>query len=218
MVNNIGGFLNGNARQMIETLGGQQRLEDAFVAAELSFVGLFVSVFAVAAMLRLRGEEAAGRAEPLLAAPVTRLRWAASQLVVALGGAVLLLAVTGLGLGLSLSGATGEQAWWGKAIAGAAAQLPAVTVMVGLTLLAIGYAPVLATTLSWGALVLFFLLGELGPLFDLPGWVMDLSPFGHTPRLPGVAVSAVDLTGLVVVAVVLVVGGLAAVRQRDVPA
>jgi ABC-2 type transport system permease protein len=47
---------------------------------------------------------------------------------------------------------------------------------------------------------------------------MDLSPFSHTPRLPGAEVSWGALAALTVLAAALVAAGLAAVRRRDLPA
>ncbi len=63
----------------------------------------------------------------------------------------------------------------------------------------------------------FLLLGEFGPLFKLDQWVMDLSPFAHTPRLPGGPFSAVPLAWLVLLAAVLVAAGSIGLRRRDIP-
>jgi len=46
--------------------------------------------------------------------------------------------------------------------------------------------------------------------------VLDISPFTHVPRLPGGTVSASPLFWLSVIAVVLCVTGLAALRRRDI--
>jgi len=94
-------------------------------------------------------------------------------------------------------------------------QLPAAWVLVGLTVAAFGLASRLALV-GWIALTAFLLLGEFGSLLGLHQWVMDLSPFAHTPRLPGVPVSAVPLVVLTLLAVALGAGGLAALRRRDI--
>ncbi|MEV4257557.1 ABC transporter permease, partial [Spirillospora sp. NPDC049652] len=77
-----------------------------------------------------------------------------------------------------------------------------------------GLLPRLAA-LGWAVLVVFLLVGELGPLLKLPGWAMDVSPFAHTPRLPGSAWSATPLLWLLAVAAVLVGAGLWTFRRRD---
>lgn len=218
LVANVSGFLDEGAKEMIEALGGAQAIEDAFLAAEWSFIGLFFAAYAVAALLRLRTEEASGRVEGLLATRLTRVRWAAGHLVMSLGGVAVLLAITGLLSGFSISRATDDAAWWGKSLGAAAVQLPAIAVMVGLTLVAIGLAPRIASGLAWGLFVGFFLLGQVGPMLELPAWAMDLSPFSHTPRLPGADLDAGVLVVLSLVAVAAVTAGLAALRRRDVPA
>ena len=42
-----------------------------------------------------------------------------------------------------------------------------------------------AVSLAWAALTACLLLWFLGPLTDLPDWVLDLSPYQHVPAAPG---------------------------------
>lgn len=74
---------------------------------------------------------------------------------------------------------------------------------------------------GWALLVVFLLLGELGPLLELPSWAMNLSPVMHVPRLPGGALRVVPLLWLTflavaLTAVALTVAGLAGFRRRDI--
>jgi putative exporter of polyketide antibiotics len=71
------------------------------------------------------------------------------------------------------------------------------------------------TGAAWGAVGLFLLLGQLGPVLNLSQWVMDVSPFTHVPKVPGGAVSATPLIWLAVTAAALAAMGLAAFRRRD---
>ncbi|MCV2393240.1 hypothetical protein OEB99_02865 [Actinotalea sp. M2MS4P-6] len=218
LVANLGGFVDEGMQDMLAALGGQQGLEDTFVAVEWSFIGTFFGAYAIAALLRLRSEEATGRSENLLATPLTRPRWAASHLIASIGGVVTLLVVTGTLTGFSISRSLGDSAWWSKSASAAAVQLPAILVMVGLTILAIGLVPRFAVGLSWGLFVAFFLLGEIGALLELPQWVMDLSPFAHTPRLPGGDLNVPALVILTVLGLGLIGAGVAAYRRRDLEA
>ncbi|MDO8121814.1 ABC transporter permease [Isoptericola sp. b490] len=215
LVANISGFVDENSRPFFEALGGTQGIEDAFMAAEWSFIGVFFAAFAIATLLRLRGEESAGRAEGLLATPLTRRRWASAHLLAALGGAVVLLTVAGVFGAFSTVRATGDPGWWGTVLGAAVVQLPAIAVVVGLTLVAVAFLPRLAVGVSWGSFTLFLLLGEIGPLLRLPTWLLEVSPFAHTPRVPGETVSVAQLGGLTAVALVLLVAGLAGYRRRD---
>jgi ABC-2 type transport system permease protein len=89
-------------------------------------------------------------------------------------------------------------------------------VIAAIVVLAVGIAP-RAAMAGWVALVAFLLLGEFGPLFKLDQWVMDLSPFAHTPRLPGGPFSAVPLLWLGLSAAALIAAGLVGLRRRDIP-
>src|SRR5690606_3523846 len=92
---------NEQARRIIERMRGQAQLTAAFVASTTGMLGLVAALYVVGAVLRLTGEETSGRAEPVLACAVGRLRWAAGHLVIAFGGAVWILLLAGAGYALA---------------------------------------------------------------------------------------------------------------------
>ena len=216
MASNAGDFLKSpQAQELITKLGGVSGLRDAFLAVELAFAGVFAAVFGVQATMRLRSEESALRAEPLLATSVGRTAWAWSHLTIALAGAAALLLAVGVSAGLASAVQVGDRGQFERIVVAALVQIPAVWVVIGIVVAAFGLVPRLVV-LGWVALVGFLLLGELGPLFDLSQAVMDISPFTHVPRLPGGAFSAAPLLWLTVAAAGLIAVGLVGFRRRDV--
>ncbi|MFE5547846.1 ABC transporter permease [Streptomyces sp. NPDC056534] len=200
---------NAQARQIIERMGGQNALTDAFLATMVSLFGMVAALFAVGSVLRPHGEETSGRAEPLLANALGRIRWAAGHLLIAFGGSALILALSGIGLALSY----GRDA--GPVLGASLAQLPAVWTLAGLAVLLWGAAP-RAATAAWGAAGLCLALGWIGPALDLPQAALNLSPFGHLPKLPGPETAWTPVLALTALAAALVAAGLAGLRRRDV--
>ncbi|MCX6363965.1 MAG: ABC transporter permease, partial [Actinobacteria bacterium] len=203
------------AQDLITKLGGVAGLRDAFLAVELGFAGVFAAVFGVQATMRLRSEESALRAEPVLASPVGRTVWAWSHLTIALAGAAALLLVVGFSAGLASAVQLGDSSQFGRVVLAALVQIPAVWVVVGIVVAAFGLVPRFVV-LGWFALVAFMLLGEFGPLFELSQAVMDISPFTHVPRLPGGDLAVAPLLWLTAVAAGLIAIGLVGFRRRDV--
>ncbi|MER7233010.1 ABC transporter permease [Streptomyces olivaceus] len=199
---------NAQARRIVERMGGQAGLTDAFVSAMVGMLGLVAALYVVASVLRLSGEETSGRAEPVLAGAVGRLRWAAGHLVVAFGGAALLMLLAGAGF------AAGHGRDAGAILAACLVQLPAVWVIGGAAVLLHGVLPRGAVA-AWGVAGAVLLLGWIGPALDVPQSVLDLSPFGHLPKLPGGEMSWPPVLALVLIAAVLVAVGLTALRRRD---
>ncbi|MEU6165000.1 ABC transporter permease [Streptomyces tanashiensis] len=200
---------NERAREIFERMGGQSALTDAFLATMVSLLGMLAALYAVGSVLRPYGEESSGRAEPLLAGALGRLRWAAGHLVIAFGGSALILALAGIGLALSYGHDLGP-------ILGAAlVQLPAVWTLAGLAVLLWGAAPKAANA-AWGVAGLCLALGWIGPALGLPGAVLDLSPFGHLPKLPGPDMTWTPVLALTALAAALTAAGLAGLRRRDV--
>ncbi|MBG0853609.1 ABC transporter permease [Streptomyces spinoverrucosus] len=200
---------NDNAREIFQRMGGQSGLTDAFLAAMVGMLGLVAALYIVASVLRLHGEETSGRAEPVLANAVGRLRWAAGHLIVAFGGSVLLMLLAGVGLALGYGRSAGP-------ILGAClVQLPAIWVLGGVAVLLHGVSPRVATA-AWGVAGAVLLIGWIGPALDVPQAVLNVSPFGHLPKMPGGEMEWGAVSVLTGLAVVLVAGGLVGLRRRDV--
>ncbi|MEU9350088.1 ABC transporter permease [Streptomyces griseoloalbus] len=199
---------NEGAREIFQRMGGQSGLTDAFLAAMVGILGLVAALYIVASVLRLHGEETSGRAEPVLAGAVGRLRWAAGHLAVAFGGAVLLMLLAGAGLALG----HGERA--GPILGACLAQVPAVWVIGGIAVLLYGLVPGAAMG-AWGVAGAVLLIGWVGPALDVPRAVLDLSPFGHLPKLPGGEMAWAPVLVLTGLAVGLTAVGLAGLRRRD---
>ena len=208
---------NQQLTDILTRMGGRNGLTDAFLAAIFGITGMVAGAYTVQATLRLRQEESSGRVEVLLATSVGRLRWAAGHLMFALLGTALLLAVAGLAGGLAYGAQVhdiGGQT--GRVLGAALVQLPAAWVLAGLGTALTGLAPRLSS-LTWAALIASVLLVELGALFGLNQWIVDLTPFAHVPKLPGSAFTATPVLWLTAVAVVLGAAGLAGLRRRDMP-
>lgn len=205
---------NPRMAEMLATLGGTTAVTDAFLAAVLAVVAVVGAAYGVMAALRLRREEELGHAELVLSAAVSRSGWLASHLLVALAGTALLQAVAGLAAGLADASQGGDAGRVPAVVGAALVAVPAQWVLVGVVVLLFGLAPRL-TALAWGVLTAFFLLGELGRLLKAPDWVIDLSPFTHVPRLPGMPMTWTPLVVLVLVTAALVAAGVAGFRRRD---
>jgi ABC-2 type transport system permease protein len=179
--------------------------------------GLGAAACAVMAVLRLRAEESGYLADPVLAGSVGRVRWGLSHVMVAVAGSALLLAVAGVAAGLGYgirAGGTGPEI--ARMLGAGLAQLPAVLVIAGIAVAAVGLAPSASAAAGWSALGLAVALNLFGPALQLSGWALDASPFTHAPRLPGGVVSATPLLWLSGVALALGASGLAALRHRDI--
>ena len=198
-------------------LGGQAAITNAYLSALMLLAGLVAAAYAVSVVLRLRAEETGGLAEPVLATATGRVRWALSQITMAVGGAALLLVVagvaTGLGYGLRI-GSAGPQV--ARMIGAAMGQLPSVLVLAGVAIALFGLLPRASVPGAWSALGLVVLINLFGQVLQLSHWVLDISPFTHAPRLPGGTVTAAPLLWLCALALAAAAAGLAGLRHRDI--
>ncbi len=214
----INGLLgSAQVRKVVARMGGQAGLTNAYLAALISLTGLAVAGFAIASVLRLRTEETEQRADPVLTTRASRVSWALSHLLIAAAGAVVILAVAGIGIGLghgATAGSLGAEV--GRMAGAAVAQAPAVLAVAAVAAALFGLAPRVSVAASWSALGVTVLILFLGETLQLSHWVLDISPFTHSPKLPGGVVSAAPLTWLCGIALALGAAGLIGLRQRDI--
>jgi len=194
---------------------GQASPTDAFLSTALFMLAFIASGFAISSVLRLRSEEAATRADWILATPTARHTWAMSHLVVATVGVTAIMAVSGVATGVGFALVSGDVGQIARIVAGALVLTPALWVLCGVTTLLIGYSRHAANA-AWAVLAALVVIGLFGPLLELPQWVRNLSPFEHVPALPGSSFDIVPLVVLTAFAVVGLTVGVRALARRDI--
>lgn len=216
IANSIETFVQDN-KAMSDLLVGSSgaSLVDAYLATSTRVAALIGAGFAVQSMLRLRSEEAALRAEPVLATAVSRVRWATGHLGFAIAGSVIVLLATGLSTGISAALVTHDSGLVPRVVVAALAYSPAVWLLVCVALATIGLVP-RAAPIVWALLVASFVVTFLGPLLSLPGWATNVSPFEHLALLPGAPANAVPYLALIAVAGGLALAGIHGLSRRDI--
>lgn len=209
---------NPAAAEAISAMGGGAKLIDAYLAAMLGLFALTIGAYVVQALLRTRNDEADGLLEAVLATAVSRTRWLVTQVVAATLGALALVLLGGLTTGLGYGLVAGDPLGRAVGLGGAAlVRLPALLVVAGVVTALFGLLPRWSVALSWAALIVFLLLGQLGAVLDLPQAALNLSPYTHVPSAPAVEAAALPLVVLTGVGAALLVAGTAGFRRRDVP-
>ena len=107
-------------------------LVDNYLAVSLLSMALIGTGFALAAVLKMRAEETAGRLEPLLATALARPRWAGGYVAVAALGTVVVLAASGLGAGIADAANSNDLGRLPLLVGSSIALAPAVWVLIGL--------------------------------------------------------------------------------------
>lgn len=203
---------------MSRLVPGNVGMVDLFTTAILGITGILAAAAGIQAVLRLRVEEAEGRAELLLAVPASRLRWLGGSLAVAGITTTAVAAAAGVSAAAVLAWSQAGGSGPGEVFAAALAHVPAALVFPALTVLVFAVVPRWSVPVGWGALAAALVLGQFGELLGLPVWLQDLSPFRHSSAMP---VEDFDSGGALLMAAVAVAASAAAlrlVRERDLVA
>jgi ABC-2 type transport system permease protein len=211
----ISGFVDAPQFREWSMQMGLRNPGDAFLFLLMYILGQVVSAYTIAVVLRLRSEEVEGRADPVLATPVSRLRWMGSHLFCAALNSTILLLVLGLTIGLGYGLNSGDLAYdLPRLLARTLTTLPAVWLMAGIAAALYGLLPRFAVAGTWGVLVIFLIL-ELGwELQQISQAVFNISPFAYVHW--SIQVTALSLMGLTLVAAALIGIGLFGFQRRDV--
>jgi len=212
--------LDGAAAGWYTRMGGTDRIADAYRTSILEMAGMATAVYVVQVLVRCAAQETEGPLESVLSTAVGRFAWMVADLGNALLGAAGLLLIFAVSMGLAAGAVLGDTTGQLRVLLPASlVQGPGILVLAGVVIAATGLRPRWGAALSWSALTLSILLDPLfAGALDVPGWVPDLSPFTHLPKVPAVPVSSgvlVTLAALVVLAVALSTAGLYCFQRRN---
>jgi ABC-2 type transport system permease protein len=200
-------------QDMLDDIGGAT-ITESWLSMVIAILAIVCTIFAIIATLRPRREETSGRAELALATGLSRTGWVGSHVVIAMLGGTVLLLVSGIGLGIGAASAMGDAGFFWKVLGGTLAYAPALWLTAAVVVTVYGLVP-RAIGLAWALLGYAVFVVYLGGLLQLPGWLQDLSPYTHVPRMPAAEFTALPLIVLTVIAAGLVAVGLAGFRRRD---
>ncbi len=158
-------------------------LVDSFYATMAILVALIGAAFTVSSALRPRSEEDDRRVEALLATGLTRRNWLLGHLSVTVLGTLVVLAVTGAGMGVGYAVFTGDFGAIGRFAGAVLAVAPGVLLLGGVAVSLYGLAMRWAG-LAWLLLVFCVVVLLFGELLRFPQWVRNLSPFTHFALVP----------------------------------
>lgn len=203
--------------QLSQDLFGQGggSLVDSFYGAIVVTLALMASGFAIASVLRLRGEETDHYAELVLSTAVSRRRWASAHLAVTLIGTVSIVLASGIGLGLGFALVSGDASVGPRLTAATIQYVVPVLLLAALTWLAYG---VRARWAAAGWLVLGFcaVVMLFGGILRMPDWLQEVSPFRHVALMPAEDLAVTPLAVLAVLVVLAGWVGMVRLERRDI--
>lgn len=211
---NIEGILESSSAFSVAFASLSSNLLDSYFASILTVIALLGAGFTISAVLRPAAEENRDRVALLLAEPLGKVRWVAGHVLIAWIASALMIAAAGLAIGIGLGLVSGDFSQAPTLFASGFVQAPAMWLTGSLALLLFGISSRL-TPIAWGLLAVFVLIWTLASFGNLPDWVVDLSPFSHTPAAPAVSASPEPLAVMTGLAVLLTATGLFLWRRRD---
>ncbi|MDP2013141.1 MAG: hypothetical protein Q8L05_02835 [Actinomycetota bacterium] len=219
------GFLTGSMTQLIQDSPQIQELMNRLAADSsassltplvLAFTALGAAAYPISLLLRQANDEAEGRLELLLSTPSRRGQILGARLLEAFLGSIVLQVLVGIGVG-TVTGffADDRRQTFIDSIGYSVVALPAIWFIAALTALIVAAAPRLSW-LSWLALAWCVVIGELGPLMNLPEWTQRLTPYWYNAHWPLDSTAGPALI-MVVLATAMVVAAFVTFQRRGIP-
>ncbi|WP_280769180.1 ABC transporter permease [Salipaludibacillus daqingensis] len=209
-------FFDGNDmyEQMLVQVEGFS-IVDQFIPMLIIVMSLASTIPALMAINKLRGEEKKGRLEQLLGRSVSRTQLMGAYLMIAVFNGLVMLSLSAIGLWSSGNTVMEEGLSFGMVYGATMAYFPAMLVMIGISVVLIGFLPRM-TNFNWIYVLYSFLVLYLGGLFQFDDWVGKLSPFGHIANAPIETVTFMPLFVLTILAVGLMIIGFIGFNKRDI--
>jgi len=189
----------------------------AWIGYEFVFLAALLAFAAAAQIAAVRGEEADGHLDNLLARHLDRGRWLAGRL----GFSVVFVLACGLAAGVGgWIGIATRNSAVGFAVmmqAGLNVAVPALFIL-GLGTLLYGLAPRLAAPILYTVILWSFLVEIIGSSITSNHWLLDTAVLTHLGPVPATSLHWTAIAWLTGFAVIATLAGMAAFNRRDLAA
>lgn len=210
----IENFVNQNEYYKQIIVGGTDitgSMVDSFAAFLFVIMALFSVIPVINIASRIHAEEKRGRLENILARNVPRVKMYGSYIIIGFAESFAVQLCCALGVFAPSGGLVKIE----EMISAAMAYIPALLLMLGLTVFLVGLLPKF-TALIWAVYGYAAFAAIFLRLFDLPDWLGKLSPFGNVPQMPVAEFSAAPFAVMTAIAVLLTVLGVIGFKRRDI--
>lgn len=204
--------------EMLAQMFPPEQMVDSYLGMTGLLTALVAGAAVVAGMQHVLAEEPRGRAEAVLATPVSRTRWLTAHLTVLLLGVFVLLTMTGLISGGIAAAQLSQPDRLFEVTASFVQHMPAVLAVAGVVTLAFGWLPRVMGLLGWLLIGLGFFVSYVGQALELPEMVEALSVFGHLAEMPLEGFQAAPFWWLTAGGLLGIVLGALGFRRRQVGA
>ena len=210
-------FLRDNpafARMAASVGFGRLASVQGYTASLFMLLALPAGAYAAGRIAALASDEAAGRLTLLYSGPVSRVRQAVWEAAVVAAGTLVVAVAAGVATWV---GATAVDAGleFGEALRGVLSVVPVALLCLGAALFALGWLPTAVLPVGVLPAAGGFLLKVFADSFGWPSWVRALSPFTHLAAVPAEPVDVSGAVGMLLVAVLLGIAGIAGYGHRD---
>lgn len=205
-------------QQLIQAIGGIGAIIPAFLSTFLMLTAIAVGGYVMQGLGKMRGEEAKGYLENLLATRVSRFKWLALHVSTVLIGGTLILVLSAVVLAVSTNLLTDvDVSVWEFALAGLS-YVPVLLAFVGAFVLLFGLIPRAAGAIVWTYYGFIAFATWIGPMIGMPDWLMNFNIMTHIAAAPANDILVTPLLIITGGAIVAFVAGNMIWRNRDLVA
>ncbi|OMC18381.1 ABC transporter permease [Mycobacterium colombiense] len=193
---------------------GSHELVNIGVAVLFGVLAVPTGVYAAVRLTAMVSDEKTGRLNLLVAQPISRVRLLTTEIVVTVGGVVVLhcsaaLAVWG---GARITGAPLQLS---DSLSGALNSVPVALLAAGAAAVGVGWLPSGVAAIGAVPVVGGFAMNVIMKTTDAPGWVVNLSPLAHLAAVPDVPPNWAATAIFLLTATILTALGVHGYVQRD---
>jgi ABC-2 type transport system permease protein len=224
----LAAFLTSITKTMVDAFGSSDipllraYFERAGINAYADFVGviwfstllLLISLFVAVQVNGWAADDAEGRLETILSAPVSRARVVVERIAAVLIACAVVVATSSLAVYLTAT-STGIRLPGGRVVFASAAVLPVAYAFAGIGLALVGWRPRVAVAILGTLAIVGYFAQQFSPLFQWPDWVNNISLYA----LYGTPMSKDDWGGIAALIAIGMAGtavAIVAMRRRDV--